>query len=232
MQHLIKWCWRMLTFMLLVFISQITAEAPTFHSIVQTQDLDRRITADAATFDTDLTKVNLTIVQTQDQYPVIRGNRPTYKFGEMINVACSSNNTAPNSTLNWYMNGEIVHDSSYYYMDGYTKKGNDYAGSNHISGVFQLNLILQLKNHHFISDEMKLKCIETVPSVSWRSSQLTIRTCSYNKHRSSSINKRSLKDFIRSIIEIVIRYFIKGKGNYDNEDDGLLSIITFYNESC
>ena len=41
-----------------------------------------------------------------DDGPVISGSLPRYKTGDIISANCSSHNSNPAATLNWYINGE------------------------------------------------------------------------------------------------------------------------------
>ena len=41
-----------------------------------------------------------------DDGPIISGSLPRYKTGDIISANCSSRNSLPAATLNWYINGE------------------------------------------------------------------------------------------------------------------------------
>lgn len=103
-----------------------------------------------------------------DDGPIISGSLPRYKSGDTISANCSSHNSLPAATLNWYINGEEATPAmliNYPVLE--TSRGR-------LTSILGLRLVVKDKTFGE-SGDIKIKCTATIETIYWRSNEESIQ---------------------------------------------------------
>ncbi|XP_049525075.1 uncharacterized protein LOC119455991 [Dermacentor silvarum] len=86
--------------------------------------------------------------------PEIRGTKPHYRIGDVVNVTCYASATKPPAVLMWYINGEQIPPE-------YERMYPIFRDQDHLYHS-SLGLTFTAEPQHFTYGTMKLKCTATV----------------------------------------------------------------------
>ncbi|KAH6930739.1 hypothetical protein HPB50_018019 [Hyalomma asiaticum] len=112
------------------------------------------VSADAPSFQTVRSEKELKVYVLPKKGPEIRGTKPHYRVGDLVNVTCHAGATKPPAVLTWYINGEEVppHYEKMYPI--FRDRDQLYHSS--------LGITFTAEPRHFSYGIMKLKCTATV----------------------------------------------------------------------
>ncbi|KAH7952145.1 hypothetical protein HPB52_019361 [Rhipicephalus sanguineus] len=112
------------------------------------------VSADAPSFETVRTEKELKVYVLPRKGPAIRGTKPHYRIGDVVNVTCYASATKPPAVLKWYINGEQVRPEYETVYPIFRDRDHLYHSS--------LGLTFKAESRHFAYGTMKLKCTATV----------------------------------------------------------------------
>jgi len=113
----------------------------------------------------------LFVVDLPDEGPIISGTKPAYKPGDVISANCTSHNSFPVATLNWYVNGQAASDKLLH------KFGSVRSGKTLTTKT--LGLRLRARSNLFSgASDLKLKCTATIEPLYWKSSEEAVQILS------------------------------------------------------
>ncbi|XP_050034742.1 uncharacterized protein [Dermacentor andersoni] len=112
------------------------------------------VSADAPSFQTVRSEKELKVYVLPKKGPVIRGTKPHYRIGDMVNVTCYASATKPPAVLMWYINGEQIPPE-------YERMYPIFRDQDHLYHS-SLGLTFTAEPQHFTYGTMKLKCTATV----------------------------------------------------------------------
>ncbi|XP_075749099.1 uncharacterized protein LOC119172757 [Rhipicephalus microplus] len=112
------------------------------------------VSADAPSFQTVRSEKELKVYVLPKKGPEIRGTKPHYKVGDLVNVTCHAGATKPPAVLTWYINGEEV-PPQYEKMYPIFRDRDQLFHSS-------LGITFTAEPRHFSYGIMKLKCTATV----------------------------------------------------------------------
>lgn len=112
------------------------------------------VSADAPSFQTVRSEKELKVYVLPKEAPEIRGTKPHYRIGDLVNVTCYAGATKPPAVLTWSINGDQVPPD----YERMYPVFSDHVLLYHSS----LGLTFTAEPHHFTYGIMKLKCTATV----------------------------------------------------------------------
>lgn len=126
------------------------------------------VSGEAPLFQTATFTNVLIVVDLPDDGPVISGTQPMYNEGDTLTANCTSFNSFPAATLNWYINGQVApHRLLKKYKIITSKK--DLTTS-------RLGLRLKVEKGLFSkSGDLKIKCTATIDPIYWKSNEESIQ---------------------------------------------------------
>ncbi|KAK8776597.1 hypothetical protein V5799_030058 [Amblyomma americanum] len=112
------------------------------------------VSADAPSFQTVRSEKELKVYVLPKEGPEIRGTKPHYRIGDLVNVTCYAAATKPPAVLTWSINGDQVPADYERMYPVFSDQVLLYHSS--------LGLTFTAEPHHFTYGIMKLKCTATV----------------------------------------------------------------------
>lgn len=112
------------------------------------------VSADAPSFQTVRSEKELKVYVLPKQGPEIRGTKPHYKVGDVVNVTCNAGASKPPAVVTWYINGEEVPPK-------YEKTYPIFRDQDQLFHS-SLGITFTAEQRHFTYGIMKLKCTATV----------------------------------------------------------------------
>ncbi|XP_040359260.1 synaptogenesis protein syg-2 isoform X2 [Ixodes scapularis] len=112
------------------------------------------VSADAPSFQTVRSEKELKVYVLPKQGPEIRGTKPHYRIGDLVNVTCRAGASKPPAVLMWYINGEEVPPKYEKTYPIFRDQDQLYHSS--------LGMTFTAEPRHFTYGIMKLKCTATV----------------------------------------------------------------------
>ncbi|XP_077525280.1 uncharacterized protein LOC144136644 [Amblyomma americanum] len=112
------------------------------------------VSADAPSFQTVRSEKELKVYVLPKKGPEIRGTKPHYRVGDVVNVTCHAGATKPPAVLTWYINGEEVPPQYEKMYPIFRDRDQLYHSS--------LGMTFTAESRHFTYGIMKLKCTATV----------------------------------------------------------------------
>jgi len=126
------------------------------------------VSGEAPLFQTATYTNLLIVVDLPDDGPVITGTLPMYKPGETLVANCSSFNSFPSASLNWYINGRVAPE----------KHLVEYPVTSSLIQLYSSTLGLRIKiekNLFSKSGDLKIKCTATIDPLYWKSNEESIQ---------------------------------------------------------
>jgi len=126
------------------------------------------VSGEAPLFQTATFTNVLIVVDLPDDGPVISGTQPMYNKGDILTANCTSFNSFPAATLNWYINGQVAPHRllTKYQVATYR---TDLTTST-------LGLRLKIEKGSFSkSGDLKIKCTATIDPIYWKSNEKLIQ---------------------------------------------------------
>jgi len=125
------------------------------------------VSGEAPLFLTAARDAILIIVDLPDEGPIIAGGQPRYNMGDNVNVNCTSLRSNPAAKLKWYINGEEADPAII----------KNYQVIKEHSGLETsvLGLRFKVREKHFKTGDMKLKCTATIATIYWRSNEESVQ---------------------------------------------------------
>jgi hypothetical protein len=103
-----------------------------------------------------------------DEGPVISGTLPLYNPGDTLSANCSSFNSFPSATLNWYINGQVAPKRLLVEYPVTSSRLQLYTST--------LGLRLKVEKNLFTkSGDIKIKCTATIDPIYWKSNEESIQ---------------------------------------------------------
>ncbi|KAK8787444.1 hypothetical protein V5799_022780, partial [Amblyomma americanum] len=124
------------------------------------------VSADAPSFQTVRSEKELKVYVLPKKGPEIRGTKPHYRVGDIVNVTCQAGASKPPAVLAWYINGEQV-PPRYERMNPILRDEDQLYHSS-------LGMTFTAEPQHFTYGIMKLKCTATVSEAYTLSSEETV----------------------------------------------------------
>jgi len=125
------------------------------------------VSGEAPLFQTATFTNVLIVVDLPDDGPVISGTQPMYNKGDILTANCTSFNSFPAATLNWYINGQVAPHRLL------TKYQVDTSRRDLTTST--LGLRLKVENSLFSkSGDIKIKCTATIDPIYWKSNEESI----------------------------------------------------------
>ncbi|XP_068632676.1 uncharacterized protein [Battus philenor] len=95
--------------------------------------------------------------------PVMTGFKTHYRIGDQVHVNCTCGPSRPVVRLAWYLNGEPA---------PLTTVTSPLLSKDHKSfDTSSLTLTFKVTGRHFLNGELKVKCLATLASIYWKSSE-------------------------------------------------------------
>jgi len=126
------------------------------------------VSGEAPLFQTATFTNILIVVDLPDEGPIISGTKPTYNHGDILTANCSSHNSFPPATLNWYINGQVAP----------TRLLQKYhiVPSRRDLTTSILGLKLKIEKSLFLTSEhVKIKCTAAIDPIYWKSNEESIQ---------------------------------------------------------
>eukprot|EP00092_Neocalanus_flemingeri_P035396 GFUD01038511.1.p1 GENE.GFUD01038511.1~~GFUD01038511.1.p1 ORF type:complete len:288 (-),score=42.03 GFUD01038511.1:65-928(-) len=126
------------------------------------------VSGEAPLFQTAKFQKFLHVIDLPDDGPIISGSQPRYNTKDILSANCSSSNSFPAATLNWYINGEEATDAVLI----------QYPVQENHKGLLTstLGLRLEIKDKLFSkTGDLKIKCTATIDTIYWRSNEESIQ---------------------------------------------------------
>ncbi|XP_066906113.1 cell adhesion molecule 2 [Halyomorpha halys] len=121
---------------------EVSADAPSFHTVVVTAHLD--------------------VVEAPSGQPSIHGLKPRYRPGNVINASCSTPGSKPAANLTWFVNGEHVGGEA---VRQYREMDSE------LMEVSISTIKLLATPSLFPSGRLKLKCTASIYSLYWQTTE-------------------------------------------------------------
>uniref|UniRef100_T1J658 Ig-like domain-containing protein n=1 Tax=Strigamia maritima TaxID=126957 RepID=T1J658_STRMM len=144
------------------------------------------VSAEAPSFHTDSISKKMIIIDPPHQGPKISGGQSQYNIGEAIRVNCSTIQSSPAATLEWFINGKKAPDTALRF----------YPIISHQDGLNSkvLGLEFYVYDQHFQDDGLRLQCVASFHPFYSVSSEQSIT----KRHPSLSVlDIKEEKDFKR-----------------------------------
>ncbi|XP_058825795.1 uncharacterized protein LOC131685832 [Topomyia yanbarensis] len=126
------------------------------------------ISAEAPNFDSVLGEGRMDVIYVPKDGPHINGSeRRSYHIGERMDLNCTSGRSYPASTLQWYLNDQLVVDPGS--IVNYPRLVNQ-----HGLLVSFLGLSMMVQPEHYIDGLMRIKCVASLSPVLWRNGKESI----------------------------------------------------------
>jgi len=136
--------------------------------LTRVESLGVKVSGEAPLFQTATHTNVLIVVDLPDEGPQITGTLPLYNPGEVLTANCSSFNSFPSATLNWYINGQVAPDRLLVKYPVSSKKLQLYTST--------LGLRLKVEKNLFSkSGDLKIKCTATIDPIYWKSNEESIQ---------------------------------------------------------
>lgn len=126
------------------------------------------VSGEAPLFQTATHTNVLIVVDLPDEGPVITGTLPSYNTGDTLSANCSSFNSFPSATLNWYINGQVAP----------ARLLVEYPVSSSKLQLYTSTLGLRLKVEKSLfsaTGDLKIKCTATIDPIYWKSNEESIQ---------------------------------------------------------
>ncbi|XP_064470866.1 kin of IRRE-like protein 3 [Ornithodoros turicata] len=124
------------------------------------------VSADAPSFQTIRAEKELKVYVLPKEGPEIRGTKPHYRVGDVVNVTCHAAASKPAAMLMWFINGEEVPPENEKMYPVVRDSDRLYHSS--------LGMTFVVRPEHFLYGTMKLKCTATVSGAYFLSSEETV----------------------------------------------------------
>jgi len=126
------------------------------------------VSGEAPLFQTATFTNVLIVVDLPDDGPVISGTQPMYNQGDILTANCTSFNSFPAATLNWYINGQVAPHRLLQKFKIITSKQE--------LTTSRLGLRLKVEKSLFSkSGDLKIKCTATIDPIYWKSNEESIQ---------------------------------------------------------
>jgi len=126
------------------------------------------VSGEAPLFQTATHTNVLIVVDLPDEGPVISGTLPLYSPGEELTANCSSANSFPAASLNWYINGQVAPPRLLVPYNVTSSRLQLYTST--------LGLRIKVdKNLFSKSGDLKIKCTATIDPIYWKSNEESIQ---------------------------------------------------------
>ncbi|XP_058446677.1 uncharacterized protein LOC131427476 [Malaya genurostris] len=126
------------------------------------------ISAEAPNFDSVLGEGRMDVIYVPKDGPHINGSeRRSYHIGERMELNCTSGRSYPASTLQWYLNDQLVVNPGC--IINYPRLVNQ-----HGLIVSFLGLSMVVQPEHYIDGLMRIKCVASLSPVLWRNGKESI----------------------------------------------------------
>jgi len=126
------------------------------------------VSGEAPLFQTATSTNVLIVVDLPDDGPIISGTQPMYNPGDILSANCTSYNSFPAATLNWYINGQVAPHR--------LLKKFPLASSKQELTTSTLGLRLKVEKSLFSkSGDLKIKCTATIDPIYWKSNEESIQ---------------------------------------------------------
>jgi len=126
------------------------------------------VSGEAPLFQTATFTNVLIVVDLPDEGPVISGTLPLYNPGDTLSANCSSFNSFPSATLNWYINGQVAPKRLLVEYPVTSSRLQLYTST--------LGLRLKVEKNLFTkSGDIKIKCTATIDPIYWKSNEESIQ---------------------------------------------------------
>lgn len=126
------------------------------------------VSGEAPLFQTATHTNVLIVVDLPDEGPAITGTLPLYNPGETLTANCSSFNSFPSATLNWYINGQVAPKRLLVEYPVTSSRLQLYTST--------LGLRLKVEKNLFTkSGDLKIKCTATIDPIYWKSNEESIQ---------------------------------------------------------
>ncbi|XP_055544012.1 uncharacterized protein LOC129729457 [Wyeomyia smithii] len=126
------------------------------------------ISAEAPNFDSVQGEGRMDVIYVPKDGPHINGSeRRSYHIGETMELNCTSGRSYPASTLQWYLNDQLVTDpgSIVYYPRLLNQHGL-------VTSFLGLRMVVHPR--HYIDGVMRIKCVASLSPVLWRNGKESI----------------------------------------------------------
>jgi len=119
-------------------------------------------------FHTELVRKHMTILVKPTTSPTVRGFKPTYRVGDVLNMTCSLADTFPAANLTWFFSGEKI-TSPELVMHSVTKSP--------VSGLLTsyATLTVPVRQKHFREGHMVGKCLANMLTMYWQSRDILLK---------------------------------------------------------
>ncbi|XP_055606353.1 uncharacterized protein LOC129754364 [Uranotaenia lowii] len=130
------------------------------------------ISAEAPNFDSVQGEGRMDVIFVPRDGPHINGSgerhqSSSYHIGELMELNCTSGRSYPASTLQWYLNDQLVTDPQA--LVSYPRMVNQHGL---VTTVLGLSMVVQPR--HYIDELMRLKCVASLSPVLWRNGKESI----------------------------------------------------------
>merc|ERR1719228_1058343 len=126
------------------------------------------VSGEAPLFQTATSTNVLIVVDLPDDGPTISGTQPMYNPKEILIANCTSHNSFPAATLNWYINGQVAPHRLLTKFPVVT--------TNQQLTTSTLGLRLKVEKSLFSkSGDLKIKCTATIDPIYWKSNEESIQ---------------------------------------------------------
>jgi len=126
------------------------------------------VSGEAPLFQTATHTNVLIVVDLPDEGPAITGTLPLYNPGETLTANCSSFNSFPSASLNWYINGQVAPKRLLVEYPVTSSRLQLYTST--------LGLRLKVEKNLFTkSGDLKIKCTATIDPIYWKSNEESIQ---------------------------------------------------------
>ncbi|CAK9801150.1 hypothetical protein ANTQUA_LOCUS2716 [Anthophora quadrimaculata] len=117
------------------------------------------VSSEGPSFLTIYGEANMSVAIPPKERPSIRGLRPSYETGEMLQAECTSAASYPPAQLVFILNGKEVNKAL-------TKElSSGISTEDNIVESTRLGMTLRLERHHFPGGTLSLKCQSTLPGI-------------------------------------------------------------------
>ncbi|XP_053690712.1 uncharacterized protein LOC128739259 [Sabethes cyaneus] len=126
------------------------------------------ISAEAPNFDSVQGEGRMDVIYVPKDGPHINGSeRRSYHIGETMELNCTSGRSYPGSTLQWYLNDQLVTDAGS--IVHYPRLVNQHGL---VTSFLGLAMVVQPR--HYIDGLMRIKCVASLSPVLWRNGKESI----------------------------------------------------------
>ncbi|XP_021707322.1 uncharacterized protein LOC5573307 [Aedes aegypti] len=157
------------------------------------------ISAEAPSFDSVQGDGRMDVIVIPKDGPTISGDseRDSYHMGETLELNCTSGRSYPATTLQWYINDNLVLEPSM--LVSYPRFQNP-----HGLITSYLGLSVVVGPHHYVNGEMRIKCMASMSPVLWSGGQESVLQHPTFDHREAMLLVRSLSWQVRSKSPIIL----------------------------